>query len=118
MENILGVNGHDRTIGFDQVGEMDAKDLSVTDTTRLTFTIGQTVWLIETQSKAVILNRWRVDKITRLLVRTENKTVMQLDERKASHAIPPPDPYVCRNVKKDSRRGSVRSSVRRVSKNK
>ena len=97
---------------------MDAKDLSVTDTTRLTFKIGQTIWLPDTESKAVVLNRWRIDKITRLLVKTENNNLMTLDERKASHAIPSPDLYVCRNVKKDSRRGIVRSPVRRGSKNK
>ncbi len=112
-------SGWNRTecLGVFQVSEMDATEC-VTDTTRLTFSIGQTVWLIETQSKAVILNRWRIEKITRLLVRTENNTLMQLDERNATHAIPSPSPDVRRNAKKGSKRGSVCSQVRRGSKNK
>lgn len=82
------------------------------DAACLTFKIGQTVWLIETESKAVVLNLYRVNKINRVIVRTENNTLMHMNESKASHAIPSPNPNVCRNAEKVSKHTCVRKQVR------
>ena len=89
---------------------MGAKDAAC-----LSFEIGQTVWLADTQSKAVVLNFYVRWKVKRLFVRTENNTLRHLNAR---DALPTTDSNVLRNAEASAGCLGVRKEVRRGAKSK